>query len=109
MVAHGDFSQGRGIIQGGHITPIDNKDDLVAYKPNGPIDKSMKSNGNTKPSTMKIEFGEIRFKFDELKVSNTNGQSVSVELLKDQAFIRSITNMVHAQTEKAINGGVVRG
>lgn len=66
-VIHSDFSKKRGIIQGGNITPIDNKDDLIAYKPNGPIDNSTK---NTTPNIMKVEFGEIHFKFDELKVSS---------------------------------------
>lgn len=101
-----DFSKGRGIIQGGKITPIDNKDDLVAYKPNGPIDNSMKSNST--PSTMKIEFGEIRFKFDEIKVTSPGSPGVAIELLKDPGFIRSITSKIHAETQKTINGGVVK-
>ncbi len=99
-----DFSKNRGIIQGGKITPIDNKDDLIAYKPNGPVDKSMKNQSNT---TMKIEFGDIKVDFGDLKIVTNNGQSVSIELLKDPNFIRSITRMVHVETNKAVSGGVL--
>ncbi len=101
-----DFSKGRGIVQGGKITPIDNKDDLIAMKPNGPVDKTIRNGTN---STMKIEFGEIRFKFDELKVTSPGSPGVSIDLLKDQQFIRSITRMVHSETEKVINGGMNKG
>lgn len=100
----GDFSKGRGIIQGGQITPIDNKDDLIASKPNGVIDKAMK--GST-PSTMKIEFGEIHFKFDELKVTSPGSPGLSVDLLKDPQFIRNITRLIHVETNKAITGGKI--
>jgi hypothetical protein len=100
-----DFSKGRGIIQGGKITPIDNKDDLMAMKPKGPIDKAM---SNT-PQTMKIEFGDIHFKFDELKVTSPGSPGVAIDLLKDASFIKNITRMVHVETEKVVNGGKVKG
>lgn len=99
-----DYSKGRGIVQGGKITPIDNKDDLIAAKPNGIIDGAMKAN---KPSTMKIEFGEIRFKFDELKVTSPGHPGVAIDLLKDPQFIRNITKMIHVETNKAIGGGKI--
>jgi len=101
-----DFSKGRGIIQGGKITPIDNKDDLIAYKPNGPIDNSLKNNT---PSVMKIEFGEIHFKFDELKVTSPGSPGLAIDLLKDPQFTRNVTRMVHVETEKIINGGKSKG
>lgn len=99
-----DFNKGRGIIQGGKITPIDNKDDLMAYKPRGPIDNSMK---NQSPSSMKIEFGEIHFKFDEIKVTSPGSPGVAIDLIKNPEFIRNITRMVHVETNKAISGGVL--
>lgn len=104
LVGGSDFNKGRGIIQGGKITPIDNKDDLMAYKPNGPVDKSMK---NQTPKTMKIEFGEIHFKFDEIKVSSPGSPGVAIELIKNPEFVRNITRMVHVETSKAISGGVL--
>jgi len=93
------------IVSGGKITPIDNKDDLMAYKPNGPIDNSMKA---TQPSSMKIDFGEIHFKFDELKVTSPGSPGVAIDLLKDQNFLRNITRLVHVETSKAIQGGKVK-
>jgi hypothetical protein len=98
-----DFSKGRGLMQGGKIHPIDNKDDLMAMKPNGVVDKAI-----SKSSTMKIEFGEIHFRFDELKVSSPGNPGQAVELTKDPQFIRNITRMIHVETEKAINGGKVK-
>ena len=47
-----DFNKGRGVIQGGKITPIDNKDDLLAMKPRGTIDNMISKDTN---KTMKIE------------------------------------------------------
>lgn len=99
-----DFSKGRGVIQGGTITPIDNKDSLMAMKPNGPIDKVI-----SEPKSMKIEFGDIHFKFDELKVTSPGSPGVAIDLLKDPQFIRSITRMVHSETEKVIQGGKPKG
>lgn len=96
----------RGIIQGGGITPIDNKDDLIAKKPNGAIDKAL---GTNTSSTMKIEFGEIHFKFDELKITSPGNPGVAIDLLKDPQFIRNITRMIHVETEKTISQGKVKG
>ena len=53
--------------------------------------------------TLKVEFGEIHFKFDELKVTSPGSPGVAIDLLKDPQFIRNITRMVHSETEKVIN------
>lgn len=101
----GGTKSSRGIIQGGAITPIDNKDDLIAKKPNGGIDKALGVNSN---SSMKIEFGEIHFKFDELKVTSPGHPGFAIELMKDPQFARDITRMVHNETKKAIDGGKIK-
>lgn len=106
-VHDGAFSDGKGIIQGGKITPIDNKDDLMAMKPNGPVDKAI-NGGGMNGGTMKIEFGEIHFKFDELKVTSPGSPGVTIDLLKDPKFIRSITTMIHNETNKMVNGGALK-
>ena len=106
-VIHGNnFNKGRAVIQNGNITPIDNKDDLIAYKPNGPVDKV---NKNSSPSTMKIEFGPIHIKFDELLLKSEGSPGKSVEVLNNPTFIRNLTSMIHTETQKAINGGLVKG
>lgn len=99
-----DFSKGRGIIQGGKITPIDNNDDLLAMKPKGIIDKAI---NNSFSQDIKIEFGELRFKFDELKISSPGNPSVAIDLVNNPEFIRNITRMIHVETNKAINGGKI--
>ncbi len=99
----------RGIVQGGKITPIDNKDDLLAMKPGGAIDKTIK---DTQPKVMKIDFGEIHFKFDDLiiKSPGTGDQSkVAKELLDNPHFTRDMARMIHVETGKAINGGKLKG
>ena len=96
------------ILSGGKLTPIDNKDDLVAYKPNGPVDNAISGKGgNNSGGTLKVEFGEIHFKFDELTVSSPGTPGIAIELIKDPKFIRDITRMVHVETNKVISGGKV--
>lgn len=106
LIGGSDFNKGRGVIQGGKITPIDNKDDLIAMKKDGPIHKSF---SQPTTGTMKIEFGEIRFKFDELKISVPGAPGTAIELTKDPQFIRNITRMIHVETEKVVNGGKAKG
>lgn len=110
-VSHGkkpsDFSEGRGIIDGGKITAIDNKDDLMALKPGGVVDNAINSGGGN-GGTMKIEFGEIQFKFDELKVTSPGSPGVAIDMLKDPQFIRNLTINVQKEVEAALAGGKIK-
>ena len=106
LIGGSDFNKGRGVIQGGKITPIDNKDDLIAMKKDGPIHKTMTQGTDSK---LKVEFGEIRFKFDELKITAPGTPGTAIELTKDPQFIRTITRMIHSETEKVIQGGMNKG
>ncbi len=100
-----DFTKGRGIIQGGKVHPIDNKDDLLALKPRGVVDSALK---NKKTSdTMKVEFGDIKFS-GHLTIDTPGNPGIAVDLLKNQSFINSITRLVHTETKKQINGGKVQ-
>jgi hypothetical protein len=62
----------------------------------------------TQASSMKIDFGEIHFKFDELRVTSPGSLGVAIDLLKDPKFVRDITRMVHVETSKAIQGGKIK-
>ena len=110
-----DFSKNRGVIQGGKITPIDNKDDLLAMKPGGGIMDGLINAGKDLlgigPKKFEITFGEIRFKFDDLIVKTSGGDTKTIgkELLDSPGFTRDIARMIHVETEKAINGGKLRG
>jgi hypothetical protein len=97
-------SKGRGIIQGGKITPINNKDDVLAMKPGGMIDKTLAGVNNNKPLLNKIEFGELRIT-GEIKVSLPDGSNIGQDLMKSQEFKTSITRVVQSQLEKNNNGG----
>jgi len=98
-----DFSKGNAIVQNGTVTPIDNKDDLLAMKPNGIIDKSLKSKVE-KPQIIKHIFDDVNIN-GTLMLSLPGGGNIPVEITKDPTFIRNLTAMIHSETEKAINGG----
>ena len=101
-----DFSKGRGIIQGGKVHPIDNKDDLLAMKKGGVVDKANKS-ANI-PSTITHIFNPIEFK-GSITINSPGNPGQTIDLLKNQDFISNITSMIHIETQKQIGGGKSRG
>lgn len=100
-----DFSKGRGIIQGGKIHPIDNKDDLMAMKPGGPVANAMGSNQQT---VNRIEFSDITIN-GEIRLVSPGSPGLSIDLLKDQGFRRDITRTIQVELEKNKVGGKNRG
>jgi hypothetical protein len=101
-----NFSKGRAIMQGGKITPIDNKDDLLALKKDGIIDKNIGS--KVEGGVIKHEFGDIKIT-GELVLTTPGGERVSTEILKDPQLIRTLTRMIHVETEKVVQGGKSKG
>ena len=100
-----DFSKKRAIIQGGKIHPIDNKDDLLAMKPNGIVDKQMnKNNSSSVPGTMNINFGPLRFE-GNITLSTPGGDKIDSKLLNDPMFRREITIVIQNETQKLLNQG----
>jgi hypothetical protein len=101
-----DFSKNRAIIQGGKIHPIDNKDDLMAMKPNGVVDKEMKSNNSS---------GVVKHVFEPISINGTilitspGNPGQAIDLLKDSQFKRDITRVIQSEVEKNKNGGKNRG
>ena len=100
-----EFSKGRGLIQGGKIHPIDNKDDLMALKPGGIIDKQM---NNPTQNIIKHDFGELTIN-GELRVTSPGNPGLSVDLLKDPQFKRDIARTIQSELEKNRNGGKNKG
>ena len=92
-----EFSKGRAVIDGGKVTPIDNKDDLLAFKKGGAIDKAGQS-GN---STLKVDFSEIKIN-GSIMVETPGNPGHGVDLIKDQGFIRSLTQLIHQETRRQI-------
>jgi len=116
----GAFSKDRALMQGGKITPIDNKDDLLAMKPGGGImdflsnivsTKDNNKENTNKTKNIKIEFSPLIFKFEDLVVKTSDGQStiIAKELLNNEHFKRDIARTVHVQKQKAINQGILKG
>lgn len=93
-----DFSKGRAILQGGKISPIDNKDDILAMKPGGAVDKLMNSQRSEMVDSMKIEFGEIKIN-GNIKVDIPGTPGIALDIAKNNEFKREITRIVQSQLE----------
>jgi hypothetical protein len=106
-IVHGknNFSKGRGIIDGGKITPIDNKDDLMAFKPGGPVANSMENSQNV---VNKVEFSNITID-GEIRVVSPGSPGLVIDLMKDQGFRRDITRTIQVELEKNKVGGKNKG
>ncbi len=100
-----DFNKGRGIIQGGKIHPIDNKDDLMAFKPGGPVDNQLNTNQNV---VNKVEFSNITID-GEIRVVSPGNPGLVIDLMKDQGFRRDITRTIQVELEKNKVGGKNKG
>lgn len=98
----GSTKSRRAILQNGMVTPIDNKDDLLALKKNGVVDNSM--GGYAQNSSVRHEFNDINIS-GELVLSTPGGEKISTDILKDPQVIRQLTRMIHAETQKVANGG----
>jgi len=96
----GDFNKGRGILQGGKIHPIDNKDDLLAMKKGGVIDKA--NQGANIPANVHHTFDDIEIK-GSLILNTPGNPGKGVDLLKDAHFIRQMTNLIHGETKRMMN------
>ena len=94
------------IVQNGKITPIDSKDDLIAMKPGGMIDKTIGSSTTGGVNEVKHTFGDLNIN-GQLVVTTPGGGNIGVDLLKDPAFVRSMTIMVTNEVRKMNNGGKV--
>lgn len=109
-----DKKQKSALINDGVI--FNDKDKLMKMD-DGSIIAGTNVNGNkdlanaitsTKSDTIKIEFGDIHFKFDELKVTSPGHPGLSVDVLNDPIFIRNLTRLIHVEAEKVIDGGKVK-
>lgn len=96
-----DFNKGRGILQGGKIHPIDNKDDLLAMKKGGVIDKA--NQGANIPATINHTFNPIVVS-GSITLDTPGNPGKGVDLLKDAHFIRQVTSLIHVETKRSMNG-----
>jgi hypothetical protein len=90
----------RGIIQSGMITPINNKDDLIALKKNGVIDNAMSSGSSSQD--VRHSFGDLRVG-GEIMLRMPGAGTVGVDLMRDPSFIRELTQKINIEIEKMRN------
>lgn len=102
-----DFSQGRSIMEGGRITPIDNKDELMVGKQGGPVQQAMKDMGGT-AGTTKIEFGTLTVS-GTITLQTPGNPGAGEDLMKNPDFKRDITAILQSEIEKNRNFGKNRG
>lgn len=100
----GSGNDRRAILQKGRITPIDKKDDVLAMKPNGIVDKMMNQQKAGSQALTKIEFDELKIT-GEIKIMLPDGTNIGRELMKNPEFKTSITRVVISQLDKNVNGG----
>jgi len=90
----------RAILEGKNVTPIDNKDDILAMKPGGIVDKSMSQNAGV--NTVKHEFGTLNIS-GEITLNVPGNEKININLAKSPEFVREITRMVHVEAAKIKN------
>ena len=90
----------RGIIQGGTITAINNKDDLIAAKPNGIIHNAIQNNSSSQD--VRHSFGDLRVG-GEIMLRMPGAGTVGVDLMRDPSFIRELTQKINIEIEKMRN------
>ena len=90
----------RAILEGKNVTPIDSKDDILAMKPGGIVDKVMSK--NTGVNTVKHEFGTLNIS-GEITLNVPGNEKININLAKSPEFVREITRMVHVEAAKIKN------
>jgi hypothetical protein len=90
----------RAILEGKNVTPIDNKDDILAMKPGGIVDKVMSQ--STGVNTVKHEFGTLNIS-GEITLNVPGNEKININLAKSPEFVREITRMVHVEAAKIKN------
>jgi hypothetical protein len=55
--------------------------------------------------TMKIEFGEMHIKFDELRVTSPGSPGVAIDIMKNPIIMRELTQNIQNQIQMALKGG----
>jgi hypothetical protein len=68
----------------------------------------MSQTTSSNPSPVKIEFGEIKFR-GEINLTSPGGPGTALDITKDPILVKKLTELIHIETEKAIQGGKVKG
>ena len=104
-MALNDVMNTRGVVQGGKITPIDNKDDVVALKKGGAIDKFAGGGGT---SEVKHTFEPMTIN-GTIKIEGPGGMEIDRNILENESFKRHIAKIVKDETIKQVSMGKMKG
>lgn len=66
------------------------------------------NNNTSRNEVVKIEFGDIKFG-GEIELSSPGSPGLTIDITKDPTFIKKITELIHIEAEKAIQGGKIKG
>jgi hypothetical protein len=103
-----DVLKTRGIVQNGKITPIDTRDDVLAIKRDGAINKYSNSVGGGGTTTMKHEFNELSIN-GTIKLEIQGNKSFDIDISKDEMLQRELRKSIQIQTIKQLNYGKLNG
>jgi hypothetical protein len=95
------FDKGTAILKNGTINPINNKDDLLTMKPDGPVAKKLGTADNSN-SISKIEFGEISIN-GKIIVESPGSPNMGVDLLKNQPFLTELSQKLLTQIDVMVH------
>ncbi len=102
-----DMMSTRGVIQGGKITPIDTRDDVLALKKGGAIDKNTNIGGSTS-GTVRHTFEPVTIN-GKITIEGPGGQEISKNILENESFRRKVAKIVEDETMKRVSMGKMKG
>ena len=108
MLAMKDMLSTRGVIQGGKITPIDTRDDVLALKKGGAIDKYAKPGGGSVNGTVRHTFETLNIS-GKIIVEGPGGQVVNKNILENQSFRTQLAAVVQQEVRKRVGMGKMQG
>lgn len=95
-----------GVIQNGKVKAITNdKDVMMAMKPNGPLANTIGNNSKSSNNgTMDVKFQPIKIEFGDINIKSSEG-SFKLNIMDDKGFIRDLSRKINESLREAINGG----
>lgn len=108
MLAMKDMLSTRGVIQGGKITPIDTRDDVLALKKGGAIDKYAKPGSGNVNGTVRHTFETLNIN-GKIIIEGPGGQVINKNVLENESFRRQIAAVVQQEVKKRVGMGKMQG
>ena len=72
------------------------------------MNKTSNQVNTSKPNIVKVEFGDVKFK-GEINLIGPGNATMPVDFTKDTILMSKLSEIIHTETEKVIQGGKVKG